>query len=115
MDKVYVAIDLKSFYASVECVELGLDPLNTNLVACNIIREEDIPESESYEQLDLFSMEEATFSEDDDKALEKERALQEAMLRIKHRFGKNSVLKAANYTEGATAKERNRQIGGHKA
>ena len=86
-----------------------------NLVACNVIREEDIPESESYEQLDLFSMEESTSSEDDDKALEKERALQEAMLRIKHRFGKNSVLKAANYTEGATAKERNRQIGGHKA
>ena len=31
-DKVYIAIDLKSFYASVECVERGLDPMTTNLV-----------------------------------------------------------------------------------
>lgn len=40
MSKVYVAIDLKSFYASVECVELGLDPLNTNLVAADKSRTE---------------------------------------------------------------------------
>ena len=40
MDKVYVAIDLKSFYASVECVELGLDPLNTNLVVADQSRTE---------------------------------------------------------------------------
>ncbi len=40
MDKVYVAIDLKSFYASVECVELGLDPLNTNLVVADQRRTE---------------------------------------------------------------------------
>jgi DNA polymerase V len=87
-----------------------------NLVACNVIKESDVPESESYEQLSLFDTEETLQDlADDEKALEKERALQEAMLRIKHRFGKNSVLKAANYTEGATAKERNRQIGGHKA
>lgn len=40
MDKVYVAIDLKSFYASVECVELGLDPLNINLVVADQSRTE---------------------------------------------------------------------------
>ena len=40
MEKVYVAIDLKSFYASVECVELGLDPLNTNLVVADQSRTE---------------------------------------------------------------------------
>ena len=85
------------------------------LVVCNVIKEEDVPENESYEQLDLFSMQEETVPEKDEKALEKERALQEAMLSIKHRYGKNSVLKAVNYTEGATAKDRNRQIGGHKA
>ena len=85
------------------------------LVVCNVIKEENVPESESYEQLDLFSMQEETSPEKDEKALEKERALQEAMLSIKHRYGKNSVLKAVNYTEGATAKDRNRQIGGHKA
>ena len=40
MNKVYVAIDLKSFYASVECVELGLDTLNTNLVVADQSRTE---------------------------------------------------------------------------
>ena len=40
MDKVYVAIDLKSFYASVECVERGLDPMNTNLVVADLSRTE---------------------------------------------------------------------------
>jgi DNA polymerase V len=45
----------------------------------------------------------------------KERNMQEALLSIKKKFGKNSVLKGLNYAEGATAKERNGQIGGHKA
>ena len=87
-----------------------------SLVACNVIREADIPESESYEQLSLFDTDE-TIQEraEDEKALEKERALQEAMLTIKHKFGKNAVLKGTNFTDGATAKERNRTIGGHKA
>lgn len=86
------------------------------LVACNVIKEEDIPESESCEQLSLFDTEKTIQNrEDDEKALEKERALQEAMLTIKHKFGKNAVLKGTNFTEGATAKDRNRQIGGHKA
>ena len=53
--------------------------------------------------------------ENEKKALEKERAVQEAVLAIKHKYGKNAVLKGTNYTEGATAKDRNRQIGGHKA
>jgi DNA polymerase V len=45
----------------------------------------------------------------------KERALQEAMLEIKQKYGKNAVLKAKNLKEGGTAIDRNRQIGGHKA
>jgi DNA polymerase V len=47
--------------------------------------------------------------------LDKERRLQEAQLKIKQRFGKNAILRGLNYSEGATAKERNAQIGGHKA
>ena len=39
-EKVYIAIDLKSFYASVECVERGLDPLSTNLVVADASRTE---------------------------------------------------------------------------
>ena len=84
-----------------------------NLTACNVIREEDIPEVESYEQISLFDMAEAANA--DNNAEEKERALQEAMILIKHKYGKNAILKGTNYTEGATARERNRSIGGHKA
>lgn len=47
--------------------------------------------------------------------LEKEKQVQEAMIKIKKRFGKNAILKGTNLQEGATAKERNAQIGGHKA
>ena len=39
-NRSYIAIDLKSFYASVECVERGLDPLTTNLVVADRIRTE---------------------------------------------------------------------------
>ena len=45
----------------------------------------------------------------------KERRMQEALISIKKRFGKNSILKGTSYAEGATARERNQQIGGHKA
>lgn len=62
------------------------------------------------EQLSLFTDYEA-----EEAALERERRLQEAMLNIKRKFGKNSILKGLNFREGATAKERNRQIGGHRA
>lgn len=57
-------------------------------------------------QVDLFT---------DTKKLEKEKQLQEVMLGIKKKFGKNAVLKGTNYLDGATMKERNKQIGGHKA
>jgi len=46
---------------------------------------------------------------------EKERKIQEAQIAIKERFGKNAILKGINFEEGATAIERNAQIGGHKA
>ena len=44
-----------------------------------------------------------------------EKRMQEAMLSIKKKFGKNAVLKGMNLQEGATARDRNEQIGGHKA
>lgn len=49
------------------------------------------------------------------RKLEKEKKLQKAMLGIKKRYGKNAVLKGTNYLDGATMRERNQQIGGHKA
>ena len=44
----------------------------------------------------------------------KERSEQEAILAIRRKFGKNAILKGTNFEEGATAKERNQQIGGHR-
>ena len=70
-ERTYIAIDLKSFYASVVCRERA--------------------------------------------ELERERKMQQAMLTIKKKFGKNAILKGMNLEEGATAKDRNAQIGGHKA
>ena len=53
--------------------------------------------------------------EKEEAALEKEKRIQHAMLDIKKKFGKNAILKGMNLEEGATAKDRNSQIGGHKA
>lgn len=61
---------------------------------------------EGFEQLSLFT---------DAKESERERKLQETMIDIKNKFGKNAILKGMNLEKGATAKERNNQIGGHKA
>ncbi len=47
--------------------------------------------------------------------LERDRKVQKAVLEIKNKFGKNAILKGLNFEEGATARERNNQIGGHKA
>ena len=49
------------------------------------------------------------------EAKEREKHLQQALLEIKKRYGKNAVLKGMNLEEGATTIERNSQIGGHKA
>ncbi len=61
---------------------------------------------ETYEQYDLFT---------DPAELEKERKAQQAMLDIKKKFGKNAIVKGLDLVEGATAMERNRQIGGHRS
>ena len=51
----------------------------------------------------------------EDAALARERRIQNATLAIKKKYGKNALFKGMNLEEGATAKERNAQIGGHKA
>ena len=70
-----------------------------------------------FQQLDLFSdPEEVTRQEAAAKAeRERERKRQEAMLSIKKKFGKNAILEGISFTEGATGRERNETIGGHKA
>ena len=69
------------------------------------------------EQLDLFT--DYSVLEQEEKARqaeqEKERRMQQTMMSIKKKFGKNAILKGMSLEEGATARERNAQIGGHKA
>ncbi len=66
-------------------------------------------------QLDLFTDYDEIERKEREEAtrLERERRSQEAVLNIKKRFGKNAILKGLNYAEGATQKDRNKQIGGH--
>lgn len=80
-----------------------------------------IPESEKQgqtaQQLDLFTDYEAEQKkrEEEEAELQREKKRQEAVLQIKNKYGKNAILKGMNLEEGATAKNRNEQIGGHKA
>ena len=46
-------------------------------------------------------------------AMKREQSMQEALLNIKKKYGKNAILRGISYQDGATARERNRQIGGH--
>ncbi len=73
----------------------------------NVVAEKTVDETRADIQLDLF--------DDHQEADEKERRRQEAILAIKNKYGKNAILKGMNFEEGATAKDRNQQVGGHKA
>lgn len=85
--------------------------------ANRVVDESTVEKEPVFEQLDLFTDYAALKKEQEEKEarLGRERRLQEAMLDIKKKYGKNAVLKGLSLMEGATAMERNRQIGGHKA
>lgn len=83
------------------------------IVANHIITENDAEKEREYVQLNLFSDTEKQEAEENE--LKKEKDMQKAILKIKSKYGKNSIIKGMNLKEGATALERNRQIGGHKA
>ena len=76
-----------------------------NIVACRVKwGSENVPM-----QLDLFTDPRET------EFLEKEKRRQQAVLKIRKKYGKNAILKGMNFQEGATTRDRNAQIGGHKA
>ncbi|MDE6913271.1 MAG: DNA methylase, partial [Lachnospiraceae bacterium] len=76
-----------------------------------------INKQENFIQMDLFTDYEALEKQkqEDEAKMKKERALQEAVLSVKKKFGKNAILKGINLEEGATGTQRNNQIGGHRA
>ena len=85
-----------------------------SLCANRVVSETEAAKEERFEQLSLFPEEKPQASVDEEK-LKRERKLQQAMLDVKKRYGKNAMVKGMNLQEGATTMERNRQIGGHKA
>ena len=87
------------------------------ITAANLTDEDSIKPKDESVQLDFFTDYEAERTEKDEKKalLEKEKRMQKAMLKIKKKHGKNAILKGTNFEDGATARERNGQIGGHKA
>ena len=86
------------------------------IAANRLIDETQVRETQQFEQLNLFTDYAAAEAQQraEQERLARERKLQEAMLSIKKKFGKNAILKGTNLQEGSTAMERNRQIGGHK-
>lgn len=87
------------------------------VVANHVVPAEMVKDEPAFEQMDLFADYEEIEKqkEAEKKALDKEKRLQQAMLSIKQRYGKNSILHGTSYQEGATGRDRNKQIGGHKA
>lgn len=89
-----------------------------NLTTAHVVTEEEASRNPSrVVQYDLFTDMDALEKEQakESEKLDKERRMQDAVLKIKKLFGKNAILKGLNYEDGATMRERNRQIGGHKA
>jgi len=84
-----------------------------NIAANRVVDERSIEKTESFEQLSLFT--EQSKKEEETAALEQEKKMQQAVLDIKKKFGKNAIIKGMNLKDGAMAVERNKQIGGHKA
>lgn len=88
-----------------------------NITANRVIPEESLPKTPAPYQLSLFEDYSETEKQKakEEAELKKERKIQETLIDIKNKFGKNAILKGLNLQEGATAKDRNEQIGGHKA
>ena len=87
-----------------------------NLVACHILPEDRAVQEPDFTQMDLFGDPEQDRRREAQQAqLQRERCRQKALLTIKKKYGKNAIVKGMNLEEGATAMDRNGQIGGHKA
>ena len=100
-----------------EIIDKNLLARRVNIVACRVVSEKSIKEEKPFQQLNFFE----DFAEKEEKllkeksAFEKENRQQKAMAEIKKRFGKNAILKGMNLEEAGTTKDRNEQIGGHRA
>ena len=118
--------------AMMELYDRVVDPRllvrRVNIAAVNLASENAIPEETPKgvmkEQISLFDNPELDSDAEkkdrdrkaaEEKAEEKERKLQKATLAMQEKYGKNAILKGTNFLEGATTRERNMQIGGHRS
>ena len=87
-----------------------------SMAANHVLDEKKAADKTEFRQLDLFTdFTGGNEKKQQDEKLEREKKMQEAVLSIKKKYGKNAILKGLNFQEGATTKARNEQIGGHKA
>ena len=88
-----------------------------NITANHVIPEADAERETQFEQLSLFedAEQEELRKQQEEKELAREKRMQHAVIDIKKKFGKNAILRGMNLEEGATARNRNNQIGGHRA
>ncbi len=116
-------VNLPGYSASARCIVQGVlelydriaDPAllvrRVTIAACRLQPEGEL--RQDCEQLDLFT--DPMEKQREQQWLEKEKRQQRALLRIKKKYGKNAILKGTNFREGATTRQRNAQVGGHKA
>ena len=88
-----------------------------NITANHVIPEADAERETQFEQLSLFedAEQEELRKQQEEQELAREKRMQHAVIDIKKKFGKNAILRGMNLEEGATARNRNNQIGGHRA
>ena len=86
-----------------------------NIAACNLVDEFKLDDNKVMEQLDLFSGNDYSSKRIEKELETKERKVQDTIINIKNKYGKNSIIKGLDLIEGATAIDRNNQVGGHKA
>ncbi len=79
-------------------------------ISCNNVRKD-----EGFRQISMFDIAESAGSKDKQEVLEKDKKIQQAIIDIKEKYGKNAMVKGMNLHEESTGLERNRQIGGHKS
>lgn len=113
------SINLGSFTASSKIITKAVMELYDRIVNPKFtVRRMYVVANHVIDELDLQTEENqmSLFSEETEKnqSLEKEKKMQKAVLELQKKYGKNAVLKGMNFQEGATTRERNGQVGGHK-
>ena len=97
-------------------VDKNLLVRRVNITANHVVDEATVQKKDSVQQLDLFTDHTDTYAKKKEEAeLAREKKMQNAILEIKKKYGKNAILKGMNLEEGATTLDRNKRIGGHKA